>query len=156
MSAVVGEVALGLCAHAGRVLLLLRTKDPYGGLWSLPGGKREPGEGLATTCRRELEEELGCQADVGGLRLLVDQTVTGPEGGVLGRWILAIFAFGLPEAAILPEGVRFFPLADLDALDVIPTDRRFIRDALNVGRHGVFRQVQATLRDGRPEVVTYF
>lgn len=155
MSAVDAEVALGLCVDQDRVLLLLRPKDPYGGLWSLPGGKREQGEGLATTCRRELWEELGCRGEVAGLRLLVDETLYAEDGGRLGRWILAVFAFRLPKGARLPQGVAFFPLAGLGAVDMIPTDRRFIADALGAGRYGVFRRAEARLRGGRPEVLTY-
>ncbi len=155
MSQVDAEVALGLCVTGEQVLLLLRPKDPYGGLWSLPGGKRESGEGLAAACRRELQEELGCAAAVGGLRLLVDETLVAEDGRPLGRWILGIFAFALAEGASLPEGVRFFALADLDGLEMIPTDRRFIRDALASGSYGRFRRVQALLRNGRPEVITY-
>jgi len=147
------QVALGLAAEAGRVLLLLRPREPYAGLWSLPGGKRERGEGLAAACRRELVEELGCVPSVAGLRLLVDQTLRAASGQVLGRWLLAIFAFALPAGCALPVGVRWFPLEALDALALIPTDRWFITEALRSGPHAAFRRVEAQLDTaGRPWV----
>ncbi len=156
MSGVDAEVALGLCVDAdGRVLLLLRPKDPYGGLWSLPGGKREPGEGLAATCRRELREELGREVELTGLRLLVDETLLDSEGAPVGRWILGIFLCRLAAGDPLPDNVAWFALDELDRLDMIPTDRRFIVDALATLRYGVFRQAVARLCDRMPQLVSY-
>ncbi|WP_046061010.1 NUDIX hydrolase [Methylotuvimicrobium alcaliphilum] len=41
------------------VLLIRRNQAPAQGLWSIPGGKMEPGETLVDACRREIEEETG-------------------------------------------------------------------------------------------------
>jgi 8-oxo-dGTP diphosphatase len=124
------SVALGLLvrdAPGGRqVLLLRRRRDPYGGLWSLPGGKAEPGEGLEEACARELREELGWEVGVDGLALLVQETLEGA-----GDWLLAIFRCRPPDPADpAPEDCAWFALDALEGLDVIPTDRRFIADAL--------------------------
>ena len=47
----------------GRVLLMRRAEradDSWSGQWSLPGGRREPGDlDLVETALRELEEECG-------------------------------------------------------------------------------------------------
>lgn len=51
---------------AGRLLIQRRPEDAMlGGLWEFPGGKQEPGEALAETCRREVREELGVEVEVG-------------------------------------------------------------------------------------------
>ncbi|MEM6335987.1 MAG: A/G-specific adenine glycosylase [Bacteroidota bacterium] len=60
------DIAVGLVSDAsGRLLINRRPEDAMlGGLWEFPGGKREPGEPLAETCRRELQEELGIEVEV--------------------------------------------------------------------------------------------
>jgi len=46
----------------GRVLLAQRLPEtPYAGYCEFPGGKREPGEAMTDTLRRELDEELGIE-----------------------------------------------------------------------------------------------
>ncbi len=42
-----------------RVLLIQRSKQPYKGLWSLPGGKVESCETFVEAIQRELLEETG-------------------------------------------------------------------------------------------------
>ncbi|MFO6453649.1 MULTISPECIES: NUDIX hydrolase [unclassified Aeromicrobium] len=50
---------------AGRVLLVRRAHDPGRGLWSVPGGRVEPGETLEDACAREVLEETGYAVEVG-------------------------------------------------------------------------------------------
>jgi ADP-ribose pyrophosphatase YjhB (NUDIX family) len=45
--------------EAGRLLLVQRANDPGRGLWSVPGGRVEPGEDDAAALVREMREETG-------------------------------------------------------------------------------------------------
>ena len=42
-----------------KVLLIQRARKPYFGMWSLPGGRLEPGETPEQAAERELKEEAG-------------------------------------------------------------------------------------------------
>lgn len=44
---------------AGRLLLVRRRREPGRGLWSVPGGRCEPGETAAAAVVREVREETG-------------------------------------------------------------------------------------------------
>lgn len=46
-----------------RVFLIQRAYPPFAGLWSLPGGRREPGESAEECVKRELFEETGLLVD---------------------------------------------------------------------------------------------
>jgi len=50
----------------GRILLARRLDGrEFAGLWEFPGGKREPGEPPDAALARELNEELGIEAEIG-------------------------------------------------------------------------------------------
>lgn len=51
----------------GRLLVVRRAHDPGRGLWSVPGGRVEPGEDDAAALVRELREETGLDVVPGPL-----------------------------------------------------------------------------------------
>ena len=62
------EVAAGVVFREGRLLITQRKPEAHlGSLWEFPGGKREAGETFEQCLHRELAEELGIEAEVGGL-----------------------------------------------------------------------------------------
>ncbi|WP_294078300.1 (deoxy)nucleoside triphosphate pyrophosphohydrolase [Sphingomonas sp.] len=61
-------VAAAMIDADGRVLVQRRPPGkPMAGLWEFPGGKVDPGETPEIALCRELAEELGIDADPGGL-----------------------------------------------------------------------------------------
>jgi 8-oxo-dGTP diphosphatase len=55
----------------GRLLLVQRANEPCRGLWSLPGGRVEPGEDDAAALVREMVEETGLRVRPGALAGIV-------------------------------------------------------------------------------------
>jgi len=117
------DVALGLARDAGRVLLVWNARSAQGTsrrFWDLPGGTVEPGESVAEALRREWREEVGVEADVGPLLLVVDgrkrNEVAAPP---LYTWRAFVFDVGVavdaaPRAG--PEIERVEWVAEADAL----------------------------------------
>jgi 8-oxo-dGTP diphosphatase len=59
-------VVAGIIRNGDRILICQRQRDdPYGLQWEFPGGKVNEGEILTAALRRELEEELAIQVEVG-------------------------------------------------------------------------------------------
>jgi 8-oxo-dGTP diphosphatase len=76
-----GQPIVGIGAFVfdgeGRVLLVQRGKAPGIGLWSLPGGRLEPGETLVQGVAREVREETGIVVEVGTLSCVVEHMSDG-------------------------------------------------------------------------------
>ena len=65
----------------GRLLMIRRGHDPGAGLWSIPGGRVEPGETDEQALAREMLEETNLQVKVGKLIGRVQRD--GPGGTVI-------------------------------------------------------------------------
>lgn len=106
-----------------KVLLIQRNRAPYFGMWTLPGGRLEPGEDAEAAAVREVEEELGLRIfalrpvmslnlGTGGFRLQVFATEAfegdiAPSEEVSGhRWVNGSQMHGLKVTPHLPEVIE--------------------------------------------------
>jgi len=99
-------VAVGtIVLRDGCVLLARRGKEPSYGLWSLPGGAVDLGEGLKGAAARETREECGIEIEVTDVLEVVERMVRDPDGRVQFHYVivdyLARWASG--ELAASPE-----------------------------------------------------
>ena len=100
----------------GRILLVLRNREPGAGEWSLPGGFVENGESPEDAAKRELIEETGLSAAGPSLIDVIYQ-----ESVFYGTCLL-IFGYlfegfsGDIVAGYVADEARFFPIDELPPL----------------------------------------
>lgn len=103
---------------AGRILLVRRGRPPGAGLWSVPGGRVEPGETDAAAVARETREETGLAVTAGAL---LGSVVRDGPGVVYDIFdYAAAVAGGTLRAGDDAADARWFTAAELDALAVTP------------------------------------
>jgi 8-oxo-dGTP diphosphatase len=124
----------------GRVLLIQRGRPPGAGLWTVPGGRVELGESLATAVEREALEETGLAVTCGALVEVVERITT--EGDATWHYVILDFlavaapGHGAPRRGDDAADVRWFGIDELEVaqlteglLPVIDKARRQAGDA---------------------------
>ncbi|MBA4790322.1 MAG: NUDIX hydrolase [Rhizobiales bacterium] len=96
----------------GRVLLARRGFAPGLGLWSLPGGRVEPGETLAEAAAREVMEEVGVSAEMVAVAAALD-FIGHDDAGVLASHFVvvahaALWRAGDPQPGLEATEVGWF------------------------------------------------
>jgi ADP-ribose pyrophosphatase YjhB (NUDIX family) len=123
-----GESRRVLCAGAvvrrddGRILVIRRGHPPSEGLWSIPGGRVEPGETLEQAARREVAEETGLKVTIGPLLGRTDLPTE--TDAVYDVSDFAATADDDPDTIIAGDdasAVRWVTRAEFDTLDVTPS-----------------------------------
>jgi 8-oxo-dGTP diphosphatase len=105
--------------QTGRLLMILRGHDPGRGLWSIPGGRIEPGENDEAAVVREVKEETGLDVRCGPL--LGSAELPGLAGAVVDvrdyRAYLTPGSTAIPAASDDAADVRWVSDAEAAAMD---------------------------------------
>jgi 8-oxo-dGTP diphosphatase len=113
-------VAAGLTIERGKILVTQRKNDSsHGLLWEFPGGKVEEGEDPRGALRRELQEELDVEVNVGELFDAVFYFY--PEYPIL----LLVYRCRVEKGSPKPIGchdLRWVTLRELETLVMPPAD----------------------------------
>lgn len=101
----------------GRLLLIKRGHEPGTGLWSVPGGRIEPGETDAEALVREMREETGLVVEPGPLLGIVQRPTA--SGAVIDiRDYAATVIGGTLEPGDDAADARWVDAADLSGLAI--------------------------------------
>ena len=118
------EVVAALMERDGRFLACRRAPEKArGGRWEFPGGKVEPGETRGQALARELCEELGVQAEVGGEAA---QVVHAYEDVTVRLTLLRVTLSGEPKR-LEHADMRFMTMEEARREAFCPADRRLLR-----------------------------
>jgi ADP-ribose pyrophosphatase YjhB (NUDIX family) len=103
----------------GRLLVVLRGREPGAGRWSVPGGRVEPGETDEQAVRREVLEETGLHVTV-GMRVGTVQRPA-PDGTVydIRDYACALAVPTSPVPGDDADDVRWADRAELRSLDLV-------------------------------------
>jgi ADP-ribose pyrophosphatase YjhB (NUDIX family) len=104
----------------GSILLIRRANPPAQGLWSLPGGRVEPGEDTRDAVLRELLEETGVAGEVGPLVGLVRREAPGGDEYVIHDFLVRVASDAPLTAGDDALEAAWFPLEGLAALATSP------------------------------------
>ncbi len=111
---------------SGRLLLIKRGHEPGAGLWSLPGGRIEPGETDEQAVIREIAEETGLAVACGGL--LGTARLPGTAGAAIEvRDYRAVVTGGDLAAGDDADDARWVDTADMAALQLTVGLAEFLR-----------------------------
>lgn len=131
----VGVVILN---EADEVLLIQRGTEPNIGMWTIPGGRQEPGETLIEAAHREIYEETGVQISMPKLIDVVDLIRHDDNGTLLRHYALIDYAAryisGDPRPADDAAAVAWVPVAEIQAHISWTETLRIIHEAISILR----------------------
>jgi len=132
-------VAVGtIVVRDGCVLLARRGKEPSYGLWSLPGGAVDLGEGLKNAAARETREECGIEIEITDVLEVVERMVRDPDGRVQFHYVIVDYLARWTSGELVssPEVLeaRWVPPEDFPQYEMTRGTAEVVLRMLDTGR----------------------
>jgi 8-oxo-dGTP diphosphatase len=127
----------GVVIHRGRVLLVLRAREPLKGRWSIPGGLVELGEELERAVARELKEETGLTVEPVQVVAGFDR-IQRVRRRVRYHFVIVDYYCRLKRGKLRPDSdvldARWARPEELGKYDLTPLARRVVLEAFRLAR----------------------
>ncbi|MFW9907093.1 MAG: NUDIX domain-containing protein [Candidatus Thorarchaeota archaeon] len=120
-------IVITILSVGEKFLFLKRRNPPYENLWSLVGGKVNPGEHIFTAAKREVMEETGSAHVYDySMKGVVSERLVKPDGGLEAQFLIFVGDAKLDSfSKTHDEGVlSLFTLNDLEMIknSILPSD----------------------------------
>jgi len=126
------HVVAALIVKDGRILICQRTRHQTMPMkWEFPGGKVEAGEQPRDALRRELEEELGIEAEIGEELTSIRHQYSG--GGAVELRFYVVRQYGGELQNRIFREVQWTKPSELPRFDFLEADLKLVSD-LAVGK----------------------
>jgi 8-oxo-dGTP diphosphatase len=126
------QVVAALIVRENKILICQRTEDQAMPLkWEFPGGKVEPDEDLKDALHRELDEELGIDAEIGRKIAAIQHTYA--NGASLALYFYRVDHFENEIDNRIFRDVRWVDRKELPTYDFLEADVRLVQD-ISVGK----------------------
>jgi 8-oxo-dGTP diphosphatase len=74
--------------EGGKILLVLRGREPFKGQWAVPGGRIEENETAEECARREMKEETGLDIEIAALVGVYSDPKRDPRGIIAAAYLV--------------------------------------------------------------------
>lgn len=112
----------GVIFDGASVLLAKRGQEPAKGTWSLPGGAVELGERVVDALKREIQEEVGIEIEVGGLVRVLERIIQDQGNRVRYHYVIIDYwgwkVSGHPTPGSDTSDICFVPLEGIRKRDI--------------------------------------
>ncbi|MGC2694289.1 MAG: (deoxy)nucleoside triphosphate pyrophosphohydrolase [Candidatus Angelobacter sp.] len=121
------QVVAALIIRENEILICQRAQGQAMPLkWEFPGGKVEPDEDLKVALRRELDEELGIDADIGQKVAAIQHTYAG--GNAIELHFYRVDQFEREIQNRIFHDVRWVDRKQLPTYDFLEADRGLVKE----------------------------